>query len=53
MARLRTLGVPDGWFPGPASAKAAGALGLLAGLAVPGLGVAAAIGLILYFVGAV
>ncbi len=33
--------------------KAAGALGLLAGIAVPLIGVAAAIGLVLFFVGAI
>ena len=47
------LGVPDTGLPWLGTAKAAGALGLLAGLAVPALGAAAAIGLVLYFAGAV
>lgn len=34
-------------------AKAAGAVGLLVGIAVPTIGVAAAVGLVLYFVGAI
>jgi hypothetical protein len=33
--------------------KAAGALGLVAGIAVPSVGIAAATGLVLYFVGAI
>ncbi|MFF3956486.1 DoxX family protein [Streptomyces sp. NPDC001890] len=47
------LGVPDSWLPWLATAKAAGALGLLGGLVLPPLGMAAAVGLVLYFVGAV
>ncbi|MEU7516298.1 DoxX family protein [Streptomyces sp. NPDC042898] len=50
---MTKLGVPDSWLPWLATAKAAGALGLLAGLAVAPLGVAAAIGVTLYFAGAV
>ncbi|MEU2240381.1 DoxX family protein [Streptomyces sp. NPDC018338] len=50
---MTKLGVPDSWLPWLATAKAAGAIGLLAGLAVPLLGVAAAIGVTLYFAGAV
>ncbi|WP_411075425.1 DoxX family protein [Streptomyces sp. cmx-4-7] len=46
------LGVPESWFPWLAAAKAAGAAGLLVGLAVPALGVAAAVGVVLYFIGA-
>jgi hypothetical protein len=45
-------GVTDAWFPRLAALKAAGAAGLVAGLWVYQLGVAAAIGLVLYFVGA-
>lgn len=44
--------VPRSWWPWLAAAKAAGALGLIAGLFVPALGLAAAICLVLYFVGA-
>ncbi|MGY3337292.1 hypothetical protein ACVW0K_003391 [Streptomyces filamentosus] len=53
MGNMTKLGVPEGWLPWLGAAKTAGALGLLAGLAVPALGVAAAAGLVLYFVGAV
>ncbi|MFJ6249334.1 MULTISPECIES: DoxX family protein [unclassified Streptomyces] len=49
---MTKLGVPESWFPWLATAKAAGAIGLLVGLAVPALGVAAAIGVVLYFLGA-
>lgn len=44
--------VPRGWMAPLGALLAAGALGLLAGLAVPPLGVAAAAGLVLYFLGA-
>lgn len=50
---LVSYGVPDTWWPRLAVAKLLGAAGLLAGLAVPAIGVAAAIGLVLYFAGAV
>ncbi|MGW4894296.1 DoxX family protein [Kitasatospora sp. NPDC004240] len=46
---LADYGVPRAWWTWLGTAKAAGALGLLAGLAVPALGVAAAVGLILYY----
>ena len=49
---MAKLDVPDSWLPRLATLKAAGALGLLAGLAVPALGGAAAIGVALYFIGA-
>lgn len=44
--------VPRAWWPWLGAAKAAGALGLLAGLFVPALGIAAGIGLVLYYTGA-
>ncbi|MDG4864356.1 DoxX family protein [Streptomyces sp. T-3] len=47
------LGVPDSWLPRLATLKAAGAIGLLAGLVVPLIGSAAALGVVLFFVGAV
>ena len=50
---LGEYGVPRSWWPWLAAAKAAGAVGLLAGLVVPAIGVAAGIGLVLYFTGAV
>ncbi|MFY7066679.1 DoxX family protein [Nocardiopsis changdeensis] len=46
------LGVPRTWIPVLGTLLGAGALGLLAGLAVPAVGLAAAAGLVLYFVGA-
>jgi hypothetical protein len=48
-----TVGVPLKYFPLLAACEFAGALGLLAGIWWPALGVAAAIGLVLYFVGAI
>jgi hypothetical protein len=50
---LTDYGVPNAWWPWLGTAKAAGAAGLLVGLVVPLLGVLAAIGLVLYFAGAV
>jgi hypothetical protein len=47
------VGVPLRYFPVLASLEMAGAVGLLIGIAVPALGVAAGIGLVGYFVGAV
>ncbi|MFC3451681.1 DoxX family protein [Amycolatopsis speibonae] len=46
--------VPPSWIPPLASLKAAGAAGLLLGLlGVPFVGTAAAVGLVLFYVGAV
>ncbi|GAA1719636.1 DoxX family protein [Nonomuraea sp. AD125B] len=50
---LVEYGVPKSWWPWLGAAKAAGAVGLLVGLAVPAIGVAAGIGLVVYFLGAV
>ena len=44
--------VPRSWVPVLGALLAAGSLGLLAGFAVPLLGILAAVGLVLYFVGA-
>ncbi|KIF68222.1 membrane protein [Streptomyces sp. AcH 505] len=49
---MKSVGVPDSWLPRLATLKAAGAVGLVAGLWVPYLGVAAAVGVALYFIGA-
>ncbi|HKR51108.1 MAG TPA: DoxX family protein [Pseudonocardiaceae bacterium] len=46
------LGVPLRWFPILATCELAGSVGLLAGIAFAPLGIAAAIGVVLYFVGA-
>jgi hypothetical protein len=45
--------IPRSWVPVLGSLLAAGAVGLVAGFAVPPLGVLAAAGLVLYFVGAI
>jgi hypothetical protein len=50
---ITSYGVPEAWWPWLGAAKAAGAAGLVVGLFVPPIGVAAAIGLVLYFLGAV
>ena len=50
---LTGLGVPTSWLPRLATAELAGGTGLLIGLAVTWIGIAAAAGLILYFFGAV
>ncbi|MCX5376930.1 DoxX family protein [Streptomyces sp. NBC_00091] len=50
---LAQYGVPRGWWNWLGAAKVAGAVGLLAGFLVPAIGIAAAIGLVLYFTGAV
>ena len=48
------VGVPGSWLPMLGTLKAAGALGLLVGLiGVPLIGTAAAVGLVLFFVGAI
>ncbi|MFI8340174.1 DoxX family protein [Streptomyces sp. NPDC085639] len=53
VANMQKVRVPDSWLPRLAALKAAGAIGLVAGLWVTPLGVAAAVGVTLYFVGAV
>ncbi|WP_329406036.1 DoxX family protein [Streptomyces sp. NBC_00704] len=50
---LKAVGVPDNWFVPLALVKIAGGLGLLVGIAYRPLGIAAAIGVVLYFLGAV
>jgi hypothetical protein len=51
-AQMKMKRLPQSWGPALGSLLAAGSLGLLAGFAVPLLGVLAAGGLVLYFVGA-
>ncbi|GAA1071417.1 DoxX family protein [Nocardiopsis composta] len=50
---LAEYGIPASWWPWLGAAKAAGAAGLLVGLAVPVIGVLAGAALVLYFTGAV
>ncbi|MGW5679465.1 DoxX family protein [Streptomyces sp. NPDC003860] len=53
-ANAAEVGVLPNWIPWLAALKGAGAVGLLAGLlGVPAVGLAAATGLVLFFVGAV
>ncbi|HZF87792.1 DoxX family protein [Streptomyces sp.] len=54
LANSAHVGVPQTWLPWLAALKAAGAAGLLLGLTVaPLIGVAAATGLILFYIGAI
>lgn len=49
----RTCGVPLEWFPFLGACEIAGAAGVLGGLASPLIGIAAALGVVLYFIGAI
>ncbi|MFG2287879.1 DoxX family protein [Streptomyces sp. NPDC048595] len=54
LANSAEVGLPPTWLPWLAALKAAGAAGLLLGLVgVPVIGVAAATGLVLFFIGAI
>jgi DoxX-like family len=50
---MRNAGVPESWIVKLGVPKALGAIGLLVGIAVPFIGIAAAVGLVIYFVGAI
>jgi hypothetical protein len=50
---MARAGVPASWLPVLGALKAAGAVGLLVGLGVPAIGIAAAVGVVAFFVGAV
>jgi hypothetical protein len=50
---MAKAGVPDSWMTLLGIIKTAGALGLLAGFAEPAIGTAAALGLVLFFIGAI
>ncbi len=50
---MARAGVPDSWMTTLGILKVAGALGLLVGIVVPSVGTAAAIGLVLFFIGAI
>jgi DoxX-like family len=52
VTNMTKLGVPASWLTPLGVLKAAGALGLLVGIGVPWIGTAAAVGLTLFFVGA-
>jgi hypothetical protein len=53
LANSAEVGVAPKWITPLALCKAAGGLGLITGFAVPPLGIAAATGLVVFFVGAV
>ncbi|MER5687528.1 DoxX family protein [Streptomyces sp. NPDC002205] len=53
MASLEAVQVPPRWYGLLAALKFAGALGLLAGIFWRPIGIAAAVGVVLYFLGAV
>jgi energy-coupling factor transporter transmembrane protein EcfT len=53
LTNVKRLEVEERWLPTLGVLKLLGGLGLLAGIAVPQIGVAAAAGLVLYFIGAV
>jgi hypothetical protein len=53
LANMTRLGVPQSWLSGLGGLKAAGGFGLLIGIGLPLIGIAAAAGLVLFFVGAI
>ncbi len=53
LINMAKAGVSESWITPLGILKAAGAMGLLVGIGVPLIGTAAAIGLILFFVGAI
>jgi len=52
LGNMNELGVPESSLPILGTLKAAGAVGLLIGIGVPSIGVLAAAGLTLFFIGA-
>lgn len=50
---LADYGVPRSWWVWLGTAKALGAIGLVVGVWIPAIGIAAAVGLAVYFLGAV
>ena len=53
LANMAKLGVPESSLTTLGILKAVGALGLLVGISMPLIGIAAAVGLTLFFVGAI
>ncbi|MHA6623186.1 DoxX family protein [Pseudonocardia sp. DLS-67] len=53
VAAARQVQVPESWMVPLGTLQGAGALGLIAGFAFPPIGLAAASGLVLFFIGAV
>lgn len=52
LGNMTELGIPTAWVVKLGWLKAAGALGVVVGIAVPALAIAAATGLVLFFLGA-
>src|SRR5438067_10882044 len=53
LVNMAKVGVPESWITMLGTLQVAGAVGLLVGIGVPSIGVAAAIGLILFFIAAI
>lgn len=53
LSNMKRLGVRERWLKTLGVLKALGAVGLLAGIGIPLIGVAAAAGLVLFFAGAI
>lgn len=53
LINMANVGVSESWITTLGVLKAAGALGLLIGIGVPAVGIAAAAGLVLFFIGAI
>ena len=53
LINMAKVGVSESWITMLGALKVAGALGLLVGIRVPLIGTAAAVGLVLFFVGAI
>jgi hypothetical protein len=53
LINMAKTGVSESWINVLGILKAAGALGLLSGIGLPLIGIAAAVGLVLFFVGAI
>ena len=53
LTNMARVGVPESWITMLGILKAVGAVGLLAGIRVPTIGMAAAAGLVLFFVAAI
>jgi hypothetical protein len=53
IANMTKYGIPRSWLFSLGALKAMGAVGLLIGIGMPQIGIAASLGLVLYFVGAI
>jgi DoxX-like family len=53
LTNMARVGVSQSWITMLGVLKAAGALGLLVGIGLPSIGIAAGIGLVLFFIGAI